>query len=321
MRVKNMILLICVLVSAAALSCGLASAADDLPGKMAITYVKSPLNVPSIVERHQKRFEAEFQGVELSFPELNEGPKQTAALAADEIAFASCLGSTSAILAASEGLDLRIIGVYSRAPKAFMIVVRDASVKSVADLKGKKIAGPKGTILHQLLAAALAEAGMGAGDVEFISMGIPAAAGALSNGSVSAALLAGPAAAGALGSGARMLKDGEGLIDATIVIATTDKFLKRYPKAVERFLKVHSETLAWISANPGEARRLTQDATGLSASDVNTMYDWYNFDMRLKKSDIEELNRTQEFMLQNGLQRKRIDINSILTVKQMGVVR
>lgn len=305
-------ILIAACVFAAAMAASAAQAAGALPDKMAVTYVKSPLNVPSIVERAQKRFEAEFPGVRLEFPELTEGPKQTAALAAGEIAFAACLGSTSAILAASEGMDLRIIGVYSRAPKALMILVKDPSIKKVADLKGKKIAGPKGTILHQLLAAALAQEGMGMRDVEFISMDIPSSAAALGNGGVSAALLAGPAAENALRSGARTLRNGEGLTSATIVVATTGKFMKQYPSAVEGFLKVHRETLAWIAANPEEAKRLAQKATGLSKESVDAMYGWYDFDMRIKKSDIEELERTQEFMLENGLQRKRIDISSIL---------
>ena len=93
------------------------SEAAGLPVKMGITYVKAPLNVPSIVAKYNKTFEKAFPGVALSFPELTEGPKQTAALAAGEIGIASCLGATSALLAASEGLDVKIIGIYSRAPK------------------------------------------------------------------------------------------------------------------------------------------------------------------------------------------------------------
>ena len=76
--------------------------AADYPAKLAITYVKAPLNVPSIVAKYNKSFEAAYPGVALSFPELTEGPKQTAALAAGEIGIASCLGATSALLAASE---------------------------------------------------------------------------------------------------------------------------------------------------------------------------------------------------------------------------
>lgn len=283
------------------------ASAADFPKKLAITYVKAPLNVPSIVEKYNRSFENAYRGVELSFPELTEGPKQTAALAAGDIGIASCLGSTSALLAASEGLDLRIIGVYSRAPKAFMIVVKDPSIKSVRDLKGKKVAGPKGTILHQLLAAALDKEGLALRDVNFVQMDLPSGANALANGSVDAALLAGPAAYKALNSGSRMLKNGEGLVDATIVIATTDKFMKAYPKAAAKFLQTHKKTIAWMKKHEEEAKAMTQRETGLPLAGVEAMYGWYDFDPTIRRADIEELERTQKFMLDNGLQRKKID--------------
>lgn len=307
---KKFILALCAAALSAALI--LPAAADRLPRKLAVTYVKAPLNIPSIVARRLSLFESAFPGVSLSFPELIEGPKQTAALAAGEVAFAGCLGSTSALLAASEGLDLRIIGIYSRSPKAFMIVAGNPAIKEVGDLKGKKIAGPKGTILHQLLAAALADERMTARDVEFNSMDIPSAAAALASGGADAALLAGPAAVKALKSGALMLKNGEGLVDATTVIATTEKFLSRYPSAAGLFMAAHREALARMESNPLEAARFTRQETGLSADDIDTMREWYDFDPQIREADVEELERTREFMLSSGLQRKRIDVKAIL---------
>ena len=88
----------------ATLAFAAAAGAADYPAKLAVTYVKAPLNVPSIVAKYNKTFEAAYPGVALTFPELTEGPKQTAALAAGEIGIASCLGSTSALLAASVAL-------------------------------------------------------------------------------------------------------------------------------------------------------------------------------------------------------------------------
>jgi sulfonate transport system substrate-binding protein len=306
--VKKALLAVLIVLTAAA---GFAFAAD-MPEAMGITYVKAPLNVPSIVAKYNQVFEKAYPGVRLSFPEITEGPKQTAALAAEEIGIASCLGSTSAILAASEGLDVKIIGIYSRAPKAFMIIVRDPAIKSVKDLKGKKVAGPKGTILHQLLAAALDKEGMTVKDIEFIQMDLSSGANALSTGSVDAALLAGPAAYNALTSGARMLKNGEGLVDATIVIATTEKFAQKYPEAVSRFLKTHNDTLTWIKKNPDKAAEMTQKETRLPMDGVRMMMPWYDFDSKIRKSDIAELAKTQEFMIENGLQRNKIDVNSLI---------
>lgn len=286
--------------------------ASDYPEKLGITYVKAPLNVPSIVAKYNQMFEKGYPGVDLSFPEITEGPKQTAALAAGDIGIASCLGSTSAILAASEGLDLKIIGIYSRAPKAFMIMVKDPSIKSVKDLKGKKVAGPKGTILHQLLAAALVKEKMTINDVEFVQLDLSSSANALSNGNVDAALLAGPAAYKALTLGSRILKNGEGLIDATIVIATTEKFINMYPKAVSAFMEVHRNTLRWIKNNPEKAKEMTQKETGLPMDAVNMMYPWYDFDSKIRKADVDGIIRTQTFMIENGLQRNKINVNSII---------
>lgn len=305
---KKILLAVLIVFTVAA---GFAFAAD-MPGTLGITYVKAPLNVPSIVAKYNQVFEKAYPGVKLSFPEITEGPKQTAALAADEIGIASCLGSTSAILAASEGLDVKIIGIYSRAPKAFMIIVRDPAIKSVKDLRAKKVAGPKGTILHQLLAAALGKEGMSVKDVEFVQMDLSSGANALSAGSVDAALLAGPAAYKALTSGARMLKNGEGLVDATIVIATTEKFAQKYPEAVSRFMATHKKTLEWIKKNPDKAAEMTQKETGLPMEGVRMMTPWYDFDSKIRKSDMEELAKTQEFMIENGLQRNKIDVDSMI---------
>ena len=290
----------------------IASAATaGLPKKIGITYVKSPLNVPSIIQKENNLFQDEFPGVSLTFPELNAGPRQTAAMAAGEVQFANCLGATSAILAVSEGLPLKIIGVYSRAPKAFVIVVRNSAIKTVADLKGRSIGGPKGTILHQLLVAALKRSKIRPTEVNFINMDIPSAAAALQKGSIQAALLAGPAAYNATENGGIVLADGEGLVDATTVIATTEEFAKKYPITIGKFLNAHHRALEFMKQKPQEAMRIAGEATGLSPKAVATMYPWYDFDPTIRKSDVAELNRTQDFMMEFGLQRTRINIDDL----------
>jgi sulfonate transport system substrate-binding protein len=283
-----------------------------VPERLSVTFVPSPLNVPTIVEAGRDMFQAAFPGTEIRLPEINAGPKQTEAMAAGEVDIAHCVGATSAILAASEGLDVRIIGIYSRAPRAFMIFARDEGIKTAADLKGKKIGGPKGTILHQLVAAYASSANLKESDYEFINMGIPAAAAALSNGSIDAALLAGADAYRAMGGGLRVVADGVGFVDATTVIATTQKYLDNNAETAGRFLKMHSEALEYMDKNHDDTVSLTARAVKLSADAVEAMYGWYDFSTEISASDVEELKKTQDFMLENGLQRNRIDIESII---------
>jgi sulfonate transport system substrate-binding protein len=291
-----------------------AAPAAAKPGAISITYVKAPLNVPSILEKKLASFDKEFgkDNIKVSYPEITVGSKQTEALAAGSLDFAHCLGGTSAILAAANGVDLKIISMYSRAPKAFVVLVNGPAIRSVADLKGKKVAGPKGTILHQLILAALAKQGLRPDDFQFVSMDLPSSAAALMNGSVDAALSAGPDAIRAEKAGARILTNGEGLVEATIVTAVRGDFLNKHPDLVQRFLRTHQAAVAHIKANPDEALQLTAAETGLPPETVRQMLPWYDFDPTIKPSDIAELKRTQDFLIQNGMLKKSIEIEKII---------
>jgi sulfonate transport system substrate-binding protein len=291
-----------------------APAAPEKPKIINITYVKAPLNVPSIVEKKMGVFEKEFgkDNIAITFPEITAGPKQTEAMAAGSVDFAHCLGGTAAILAAANGVDLKIIGIYSRAPKAFELLAKNDKLQSVKDLKGKKVAGPKGTVLHQLLLTALEKNGLKADDVEFIAMDIPGAVAALMNGSVDAALAAGPDALKAELGGARVLTTGEGLVEATIVTAVRGEFLRNNPDLVKRFLQVHRSTLDYVKKNQEEALSQTAAETGLTLEMVKRMYPWYDFDADIRPSDIQELKATQEFLIKNGMLSKSVKIEDII---------
>ena len=305
-------------VTAVVLSLGLRAtvdAAGTTVEAINISYVKLPLNVPSIVEKKLELFEKEFgkDRIQVSFPEIIEGPKMTEALAAGSLDFCNALGGTSAILAAANGVDLKIIGIYSRAPKAFTIVAADPQIRTVADLKGKKVAGPKGTILHQLLLAALAREGLKEEQTAFVNLGISQAVSALLSGSVDAALTAGPAVPKAVESGAHIIATGEGLLSATIVIAVSNKFMTQHPDLVERYLKVHSESLRYMKENQEETYRLAAEETGISIEDVRKMYPWYDFSPGVTAADMADLEKTQDFLIQNGLLTRSIDVRSIVT--------
>jgi len=282
--------------------------------KIGITYVKSPLNIPSIIDKDKGFFKKAFDKYSLpvEYFELTAGPKQTQALAAGSLQFLNCVGGTSVILAASNGADIKIINAYSRAPKAFMIFSKDKKAKLAKDLKGKKIIGPKGTILHELLVRYLQKAGLSLKDVEFISAGIPQSLAALNNGSADFALLAGPAAYNAQKDGFSVLTTGEGYINPVIVVATSGKFYEKNKKLVEVFKNTQKQILNFLSKNEEESLKLTAKETGLSLEAVKQMYPMYNFDNTLTKQDIKSLEQTQDFMFENKMLQKKIDIKKLV---------
>ena len=318
--------LLALLLFAFAAGCGFAPATPSAPAKPAaaypksisLTYVKAPLNVPSIVEKKLGLLEKEFakDKIAVQYPEITVGSKQTEAMAAGSLDFAHALGGTSAILAAANGVDLKIIAIYSRAPKAFVVLTKGDKLQKVSDLKGKKVAGPKGTILHQLILAALAKEGLKPDDIQFVSMDLPSSAAALMNGSVDAALSAGPDAIRAEKAGARILTTGEGLVEATIVTAVRGEFLQKHPDLVKRFLKTHAAAIEHMRSKPDEVLAMTAAETGLPADTVKLMLPMYDFSPTVKPSDIAELKRTQEFLLQNGMLKKSIEIEKMIAPQQ-----
>lgn len=283
-------------------------------GAINVTYVKAPLNVPSIVEKQRQMFEKEFvrDGIAINSQEITSGAKQTEAVAAGALDFCNGLGGTSAILAAANGVDIKIISMYSRAPKAFMILVKSPGFKGVTDLKGKKVAGPKGTILHQLLVTALVKNNLKAEDVQFINMDIPGAVAAMMNGSVDAALVAGADANKAMSAGARLLIDGQGLVDGTVVVGVRGEFLRQHPDLVKRFKQVQFDSMTFIRQNPEEAYQMAANELGLKVEEVRQMYPWYDFDPQVKDSDIKELKATQDFLYDNGMLTKKVDIEGLI---------
>lgn len=312
---KLLALLLAGMLAVSAAGCGTSADQAAPVNTINISYVKLPLNVPSIVEKRLGLFENEFgkDNIKVVFPEILEGPKMTEALAAGSLDFCNALGATSAILAAANGVDLKIIGIYSRAPKAFTIMAKDPHITTVADLKGKKIAGPKGTILHQLLLAALAKQGMAPQAAEFINMGIPQGVAAMSSGNVDAALVAGPAVPQALAHGAHIITTGEGLLDATIVIAAGNKFLSAHADLARRYLKVHNESLLYMKEHPEEVYKMAAEETGISVEEVRNMYGWYDFNPAITPADLDDMEKTQEFLLQNGLLAKKVDLRALVS--------
>ncbi|NJJ35806.1 aliphatic sulfonate ABC transporter substrate-binding protein [Clostridioides difficile] len=317
MKLKKLLVGITILTLATTSLGGCAKKDDgEKLSEINLTYVKSPLNVPSIIQKQDDLFRKEFKkdNIKVNFHEITTGPEQTQALAAGEIDFLHALGGTSALIAASNGVELKILNTYSRSPKGFMILTNDGSIKSAADLAGKKVAGPKGTILHQVLIAALDKEGLSMDNVEFINMGIPEASAALADGSVDAALIAGPAALKAMKSGSKLVANGEGLVDGIIVTAVSTDFAEKHPEIVERFMKVEEETLEYVNNNFDEAMEKVAKEVDLSVEETKELYAWYDFSLDITDKDISSLEDTQNFLIKNGLQEKKVDIKELIYV-------
>ena len=310
-RIAAAALALILICSLALTGCGKKDTVKDL----VVTYVTSPLNVPSIVEKNHSIFAETMKevGVEtVTYSEITSGADQTQALASGDIHFLYAVGATSVILSAANDADIKIISMYSRSPKAFCLFSNDSSITTPEDLRGKTIAGPQGTILHELLVAYLATGNMTLEDVSFVNTTIPDAMAAMMGGSVDCALLAGAAAYNTQAGGAHLVTNGDGLVEASICCATTQKLYDEHKDVVESFLKAQDRVMSFIKENQETALQETADYLDLEYKAVEDMFDYYNFNMEIMDSDIAAMEATMQFMLDNDMIEKAVDIEALV---------
>ena len=310
-RIAAAVLALILICSLSLTACGAKETLKDIT----VTFVTSPLNVPTIVEKNHSIFAEPMKeaGVEtVTYSEITSGADQTQALAAGDIQFLYAVGATSVILSAANGADIQIISMYSRSPKAFCLFSMDDSINSPEDLRGKTIAGPQGTILHELLVAYLNQGGMTLDDVSFVNTTLPDAMSAMMGGSVDCALLAGAAAYNTQAGGAHLVTNGDGLVEASICCAATKEFCDANPELVESFLKAQEEVLRFMAENEETALAEAAEFLDLDIAAVRDMYAYYDFDMTIRGSDIAAMQSTVQFMLDSGMIEESVDISSIV---------
>ena len=172
--------------------------------------------------------------------------------------------------------------------------------------------GPRGTVLHQLMVAALVKEGMSVNDVTFVSMGIPAAMAAVVSGHADAALLAASAVIKAQEAGCQVITTAKGLVNVNLVMTVSDGFAKDYPKALDLVVKTQRQSLKWIKANWDKAVALGAKEHGISIEDAQKLAQWSNYYDTLTNDDIRGLVDDQFFLRENGLMDKKVNVPSLI---------
>ena len=206
-------------------------------------------------------------GYKVSWTEFPSGPPLLEALNVGAIDF-GIAGETPPIFAQAAGAPLVYLAYDPPAPKGEAILVpRDSPLKSVADLKGKKIALNKGSNVHYLLVKALEKAGLKYTDIQTVFLAPADALAAFTRGSVDAWVIWDPYEAAAEAStGARILSDGTGLVANHQFYFSSKKFLDENGKAVDVVLEALNEADDWTRNNIDAVAEQLSPSVGLPAS-------------------------------------------------------
>lgn len=286
----------------------------DFPKEINVVYVKAPFNLQNMVMKDQKLLEKEFEkdGIKVNWKTITSGAKQGQALASGAVDISAVMNTSSLLMTNAAGNPVYVATGVSHPADTFAIVGKPGSQLNVKDLKGKKVAGPRGTVLHQLLLAALAKEGMQASDVEFLSMDQPTALTALVSGKVDAALLAASGVIKAEKAGAKVITTAKNLVKVNLVTTVRKEFADKHPELLNRVVKVQRDSLTWIKGHWDEAVALGAKEHGISQEDAKKLASWSNYYNTLTPVDLQGMEEDQEFLVNNGIMKTKVDIKSIV---------
>lgn len=283
------------------------------PQQLNITYVKAPFNIQNIVMKSQGLLEKEFaeEGIKINWIPIKAGLNQVRGMAAGEIDMVAAMNTSTLLIANSAGNRIVIVDGVAHPDDTFAIVAKP-EVKNIVDLKGRQIVGPKGTVLHHLLSAALKSSGVEMKDVNWVSMNLPASLTTLLGGRADAALLAAGGILAAEKVGFHALVKAKGLIETNLVLAARGDFAKEYPDVVRRVAKVNRQALQWALSNKSQAIALGAKELQLSKEDAAKLFEWSHFYSDLTQKDIDALQNSQRFLLEQKMMNRSVDINTLI---------
>lgn len=301
-------------LAAVALTLSAAVSAATMPETISITYVKAPFNLQNIVMKERGMLEDAFKadGVKINWRVINSGAVQGQAMASGDLDFSAVMNTASVLMAAGAGNPIGIATGVGHPEKVFAIIGKPGTNYSIRDLKGRKVVGPKGTVLHQLLVAALVKEGMSISDVDFVSMDPAKAMTAVVSGSADAGLVAAGLIIKANEAGAKTITTCEGLVTPNLVMAVRRAFAEQYPEAYEEVVATNRAALAWIREHKDEALAMGAKEQGISVENAAKLYDWSGFYDTLGESDVKGLEADQKFLVENGMMEKTVDVRSLL---------
>ncbi|WP_439519367.1 sulfonate ABC transporter substrate-binding protein [Hydrogenophaga sp.] len=258
------------------------SANAQTRGELRIGYQKSASLF--VLQKAQGTLEKKLapQGFSVKWVEFPAGPQLLEGLnvGAVDVGY---VGEAPPIFAQAAGAQFVYFGFDPAAPRAEAILVtKDSPIKSVAELKGKKVALNKGSNVHYLLVKQLEKHGLKITDIEPVYLAPADGRAAFESKRVDAWVIWDPfQAAAEKATGARVLADGTGgVVNNYQYYLGARNFVTRNPKVIEALFADSVEQGIWLKKNLRQAAELIAPLQGLPVEVVELALQRYEFNVK-----------------------------------------
>src|SRR5271163_3850651 len=229
--------------------------ADEVPKEIRIGTQKGGF-FPAVRQRHTVENIFKPLGIDVKWIDFQFGPPLLEAINVGSVDF-GYVGDSPPIFAQAAGAKIRYVAAVKQEGNTQAIIVpQDSPIKTLADLKGKRVAFGKGSSAHNLLVAALEKAGLAWSDITPAPLAPADATAAFTKGSVDAWSIWDPYLALAeLKQNVRVIAfDKDVHKPNAFYIASTD-LVEKYPLLVARLNAVFASEGRWADVHHEEVAK------------------------------------------------------------------
>jgi sulfonate transport system substrate-binding protein len=179
-------------------------------------------------------------------------------------------GDTPPIFAQAAGAAIVYVAGQPTTNGQGILVRSTSDIRTLADLKGKRVGFTKGSSAHNVIVVALEKAGLTYGDITPIYLSPPDAAAAFSRETIDAWAIWDPYFAVGERNGGRILVQAREIAKTNSFYIANRDFAARQPDVVRGVIDALAETARWAEGNRDKVARILAEATGLDL-DIQTI--------------------------------------------------
>lgn len=244
--------------------------AEGAPGVLRLGYQKSSTLTVILKANGELEKALEPLGVKVAWYEFTSGLPLLEALNQGSVDVSADVADTVPVFAQAAGAKLVYVAEEAPSPGAQAVLTPSGSpIKSLADLRGRKIAVTKAAGSHFLLLAALQKAGLTFKDISPAYLAPGDGLAAFAGGKVDAWVVWDPFLSSALRqSGAHILADGAGLASYKRYYLASEPFVAARGDALNIVFAKLKETGLWLKSHPEQAAELVSGVWKIDAATV-----------------------------------------------------
>jgi sulfonate transport system substrate-binding protein len=225
-----------------------------------------------VIARQQAALEQHFasQGIAVKWLEFPSGPPMLEAMNAGSVDYGA-VGDTPPIFAQSAGASIVYAAGQPTTNGEGILVPNHSPIRSIADLRGKRIGFTKGSSAHNLVVQTLEKAGLGYADITPVYLTPPDAGAAFANGSIDAWSVWDPyLAIGEIRQNGRILVSASEITRTSSFYIANRAFAGSQGPLLQQIIDVTSATAGWAEAHRDDVAKSLSAITSIPL-DIQTI--------------------------------------------------